>query len=386
MQELLDTPGPAVPLARRRPSAGPRYEAAVLGFRNYWYPVIWSRALGRKPVAIRLLGDQVMLLRDQGKVYGFTDQCPHRGIPLSVGRQEWAGTWSCRYHGWTFDLATGVLKAALTDGPDSPICGKVRVRTYPVEERAGLVWVYGGDGAPPPVEDDIPEQFLAPDTVVCGRITVQQGNWRYAAENSFDAGHSNYLHRYGALHSFFRKMPAWSLPTVTDDGDGWLSVERHAAGFEADYPGLGSYPPREPWRHIRARNRLSIRLPGIVRLKYQGYKHYSFLWLAPVDRDHYRLLQFYVTQARGLEAARFRLNYALYIKPFHHIQFNNQDTWIVGLTPESAPERLYRPDVSVTAWRKLCEGARGEAPPAPLAAPGGELQAAASGPEVREGP
>ena len=24
----------------------PRYSAAALGFRNYWYPVTWSRAVG----------------------------------------------------------------------------------------------------------------------------------------------------------------------------------------------------------------------------------------------------------------------------------------------------------------------------------------------------
>jgi hypothetical protein len=28
--------------------------------------------------------------------------------------------------------------------------------------------------------------------------------------------------------------------------------------------------------------------------------------------------------------------------------------------PMTAPERLYRPDASITAWRRLCEHARGE--------------------------
>ena len=42
------------------------------------------------------------------------------------------------------------------------------------------------------------------------------------------------------------------------------------------------------------------------------------------------------------------------------MQFNNQDAWMVELMPESGPERLYRPDASITGWRKLCESARGE--------------------------
>jgi phenylpropionate dioxygenase-like ring-hydroxylating dioxygenase large terminal subunit len=69
----------------------------------------------------------------------------------------------CVYYGWTHDLSSGQLVAVLTDGPDSPICGKVNVKTYPPEERAGLIWVYGGDGPPPPVEDDIPEELLRHD-------------------------------------------------------------------------------------------------------------------------------------------------------------------------------------------------------------------------------
>jgi phenylpropionate dioxygenase-like ring-hydroxylating dioxygenase large terminal subunit len=140
--------GPSTTMRQRDLSVWPRYDAAVLGFRNYWYPVTWSRRIGSKPYPFQLLGEPIMFRREQGKVHAFYDQCPHRGIPLSVGRQEFAGTWSCRYHGWTFDLESGILKAALTDGPDSPICGKVRVRTYPVEERAGLVWVWMGVAAP----------------------------------------------------------------------------------------------------------------------------------------------------------------------------------------------------------------------------------------------
>jgi phenylpropionate dioxygenase-like ring-hydroxylating dioxygenase large terminal subunit len=176
--------GPEMSLRQRDLHVWPRYEAAAAGLRNYWYPVTWAWAVRRKPTAFRLLGEPVMLLRERGKVYAFYDQCPHRGIPLSVGRQEWAGTWSCRYHGWTFDLETGVLKAALTDGPDSPICGKVRAKTYPVAERAGLIWVYVGDEPAPPVEADIPEAFLHDDAVIVGRITERKGNWRYAARTA----------------------------------------------------------------------------------------------------------------------------------------------------------------------------------------------------------
>ncbi len=120
------------------------YDRAVLGFRNYWYPACLSREVKeRRPVAMKLLGDEIVFLRRQGQVYALADECPHRGTRLSRGKHEFPGTptIACRYHGWVFDVTNGACVAALTDGPDSPVVGKVRVKTYPVQERKGFVWI-----------------------------------------------------------------------------------------------------------------------------------------------------------------------------------------------------------------------------------------------------
>lgn len=340
----------------------PKYDAAVIGFRNYWYPAFLSRGIGRKPITLKLLGEQVMFVRDQGKVYAFQDKCPHRGIPLSVGRREFPGTWTCRYHGWTFDVKTGVLKAALTDGPESPICGKVGIPTYPVEERAGLVWVYMGDGPPPPVESDIPEAFLHPDSVIMSRITERPGNWRYGAENGFDEAHAKYLHRYGALWTMFRQMPAWTEVKISQNGP-WLTREKRPGqvAFQSDYPGLGKWPKLHFWNKLIASGggALAIRLPGLLVSQYPTHAHYE--WYVATDSQHYRYLQFLVTRASGLKALAYRLRYWLYRRWLFHVLFNNQDGWMVRLMPETSPDRFFRPDASITAWRLLCEHARGEA-------------------------
>jgi hypothetical protein len=44
-----------------------------------------------------------------------------------------------------------------------------------------------------------------------------------------------------------------------------------------------------------------------------------------------------------------------------HTQFNDQDAAMVE-TMDIPPERLYRPDVSIIAWRKMCEHPRGTEP------------------------
>jgi phenylpropionate dioxygenase-like ring-hydroxylating dioxygenase large terminal subunit len=279
-----------------------------------------------------------------------------------------------------------VLKAALTDGPDSPICGKVRARTYPVEERAGLVWVWMGEGAPTvPVEADIPEAFLHPDAVIVGRISTRPGNWRYAAENGFDDAHAKYLHRYDSLWTAFKRMPGWSTCQVISDGP-WISRQNDTVGFETEFPGLGTWPRYHWWNRIRGRGQLSIRLPGCLRSQYDTHAHYE--WYVPMARDRHRYLQFLVTRATGKADVAYRLRYWLYRRWLFHGQFNDQDAAMVELMPENGPERLFRPDVSITAWRRLCEHARGEAPAAAplaeqLAAASAEIEQAATAVGVR---
>ena len=35
-----------------------------LGYREYWYPAVEDRRISRKPVALKLLGDQIVFFRD----------------------------------------------------------------------------------------------------------------------------------------------------------------------------------------------------------------------------------------------------------------------------------------------------------------------------------
>ena len=285
---------------------------------------------------------------------------PARSLPASrhpaVGRahQEFPGTFSCRYHGWTFDLETGSLVAALTDGPGSPLCGKVAVRTYPVEERAGLIWMFRGEGEPPPVEDDIPEEFLRDKMVLEGRITTRPGDWRHAAENGFDEGHGKFLHR-DSVFVAFRHPPAWIHSEVVPDQDGWITRKTTDFEFVSDYPGLGKWPKKRFWKTTKVLSRASIRLPGALRIHFGEWIHFE--WYVPTEPGRHRYLQFALKHTSGLDAAFFRLRYWTYLHWLFHVLFNDQDADVVEMM-ETPPERLFRPDTSIIGWRKLCELAR----------------------------
>lgn len=335
-------------------STWPVYEAATVGFRNYWYPVLWSREVGSRPRRVTIGGEKIMLVRDEGKVRALHDRCPHRGVPLSheMATQEFPGTWTCCYHGWTFDLETGTLVAAITDGPESPICGKVAVKTYPVEERIGIVWIYFGEGDPPPVELDIPESLLADDAVVCGRITRRPGNWRFGAENGFDEGHAKFLHRK-SLWAWRTELPVFISIHMEQHGP-WLRRVSDKVHWTQEYPGLGMWPPyKAPWRRRGKKAPVvDIRLPGVLRVAYADWDHFE--WWVPQTADTHHYIQLAATRRRGLRAFLFHLYYWTIVRWIFHGQFNDQDALMVDVM-DAPPERLYRPDKAIIAWREMCE-------------------------------
>jgi phenylpropionate dioxygenase-like ring-hydroxylating dioxygenase large terminal subunit len=352
--------------ASKEPVRWPRYEAADSGFRNYWYPVIESRRLGKKPLPIKLVGEKIALVRDNGKVYAINDRCPHRGVPLSAGRRECAGTISCIYHGWTYDLATGDLVAALTDGPDSPICGKatVRIKTYPVEERAGIVWVYVGDAPPPPVEEDIPEELLTTDARIYPMVDLRKGNWRYAMENAVDEAHAKYLHRRTPFY-IFSKFPGSQTDTqLSPSEDGiWLRRDSKPVFESLTYPRIGKWPSQDFWRFVGGPNRKGTsrgaailgwaRLPAIFSVGHGDWCDYQMF--TPVDEDHHLMLQVSVKRTGGFGALMWALRYWTYIRYVHHVMLNRWEDGSIVEAMDCPPERLFRPDVAIVAWRRWCE-------------------------------
>lgn len=68
-----------------------------------WHPVHDSRRLRKKPVAVRLHGEELVLFRDgSGAVGVLEDRCPHRGMRLSEGCVD-GGRLVCPCHAWSYD-------------------------------------------------------------------------------------------------------------------------------------------------------------------------------------------------------------------------------------------------------------------------------------------
>jgi phenylpropionate dioxygenase-like ring-hydroxylating dioxygenase large terminal subunit len=345
-----------------------------LGLREYWYPACTATEIGRRPLGKKLLGSPVVLVRFKDRIYALADECPHRGTRLSLGTCEFPGTdtISCIYHGWTFDVTNGNCVAALADGPDSPVVGKVRVRTYPTFECQGIVWIWMGETPPVPPQEDIPLGLQSAAIVKVVRREVY-GNWRWHIENpSF--GHAPRLHR-NSLFVRFKRFPAFvkditpQLEVQGEDGK-WLCECIGEASLDAEYPGLGRWPrPRLGEGILRegmtpilgVRSKVSVRLPAVTRVihhPFLGVMYYE--WYVQTDANHYVYFQVCCSYARNaLERAWFLLRYHVWGRQVGLIWFNNQDLAMVADSQDyvsrhgawNAPTPLFRPDRFQLAWR-----------------------------------
>jgi 3-phenylpropionate/trans-cinnamate dioxygenase ferredoxin subunit len=55
-------------------------------------------------------GRGICLVRFQGTVSAFADECTHQAFPLSAGEVHEDGTLECVWHGARFDCLTGVVR------------------------------------------------------------------------------------------------------------------------------------------------------------------------------------------------------------------------------------------------------------------------------------
>ena len=144
------------------------------------------------PTAIRILGEDLVLLRDGSGRLGLLGlHCPHRGASLDLGRIRQDGI-ECCYHGWRFDVDGNCL-AQPAEPESSTLKSKVHHTAYRVKEMGGLTWAYLGTGEAPilPKIDVVARE----DGI---RAVENYGLWPanffQTIENAPDATHTGILH------------------------------------------------------------------------------------------------------------------------------------------------------------------------------------------------
>jgi vanillate O-demethylase monooxygenase subunit len=160
--------------------------------KNAWYVAGWACEFADTLTRVTLLDQNIVMFRaSDGKVIALEDLCPHRFLPLSMGKRI-GDTIQCGYHGMTFDCSG---KCVRVPGQDNlPANGNVTA--FPVSEKHDIVWIWMGDPekADPADIFDLPE-FTDP------RWDAHQGealhidsHYLNVAENLVDPAHVSFVH------------------------------------------------------------------------------------------------------------------------------------------------------------------------------------------------
>jgi phenylpropionate dioxygenase-like ring-hydroxylating dioxygenase large terminal subunit len=161
-----------------------------LFLNNAWYVAAWSKDITSKPLARTLLNEPIVLYRTSaGAVAALEDRCCHRGMPLSCG-QVFGNNIRCEYHGMVFD---GAGKCVEIPG-QSTIPHSATVRSFPVEERDELVWIWMGDKALADPQKIVryPWHQAWPYKSKTERIDC---NYLLLSDNLLDQTHAAYVHK-----------------------------------------------------------------------------------------------------------------------------------------------------------------------------------------------
>jgi 5,5'-dehydrodivanillate O-demethylase oxygenase subunit len=171
--------------------------------RRYWHPIGFAAELQKRPLRRRLLGEDLVLFRDDaGKLGLLTLRCAHRGTSLEFGHIEDGGL-RCCYHGWLYAVDGRVLEQP-GEPPESNFKERVRQRAYKVEELGGVIFAYlGPEPAPLLPRYDV---LVRADGVRARQARLVHCNFFQMIENSVDQHHLKWLHRTAST-------PTW------DDGE-----------------------------------------------------------------------------------------------------------------------------------------------------------------------
>ena len=249
---------------------GPGTPAGEL-LRRYWQPAALAEELpsGGAPLPVRLLGEDLVLFRDQQGQPGLLGiHCSHRGADLSYGRLEDGGL-RCIYHGWLYDVQGRCLEQP-GEPAGSTFNERIRHPAYPCREVGGMILTYMGPGEPPVVPAY--EFLMADDEHRFNTKFFQNCNYVQGNEGNLDPTHNSFLHNF----------------SLDDPGDGCPTLETEETEYGVRIYairrlGEGSAAVEDGENYVKVTNFV---LPNISTISGDRDGHGAH-WHVPIDDTHH---------------------------------------------------------------------------------------------------
>jgi len=158
--------------------------------KNTWYVACTPDEFAERPLGRQICGEKIVFYRGaDGQVAAVEDFCPHRGAPLSLGFVR-DGQLVCGYHGLEMGCDGKVISM-----PGQRVRGFPCIRSFPVVERYGFIWVWTGDKelADPALIHHL-EWADNPEWAYGGGLYHINCEYRLMIDNLMDLTHETYVH------------------------------------------------------------------------------------------------------------------------------------------------------------------------------------------------
>ena len=209
--------------------------------RNAWYPAAWGNEVSDNLLSRVLLDSPIVLFRSKdGVAAALDDRCPHRFAPLSRGLCT-DGVIRCGYHGLRFDASGACVESPYSTTPPA----RVRVRSYPLVERDGLLWIWMGEPALADAATIADFGFMNDAhsyRTLCGLSHVRC-DYQLVSDNLMDLSHIEFLHGGTFGGQGVIKMGRYKATEVgtTVHSDWWMPDIPNPPSQERNFPMHGKH-------------------------------------------------------------------------------------------------------------------------------------------------
>lgn len=313
---------------------------------NMWYAAGWEYQVADADNRLARTICETPLVFYKGEKNNYIaldDRCCHRAAPLSIGRVE-GNCIRCMYHGLLYDETGQVIEIP---GQDH-ISKSLKVRSYPVVSKGGMLWIWMGDPGLADTDDiyDFPalsdkESWRGFDKAA---YLHYDANWLLIADNLADFSHVAFVHT-----NTLGGSEAYAYSTLAE------KIQKDPNGFSMERWDRDSgnppfhakvVPAKDVDKNVDRVNILEMRLPGVFLME---------SIFAPVGwnpesdtRDsvrEYRNCQFMTPETRN--TSHFFWDY------FHN--WNMDDPTISASLKESLLEGFLEDKLFIEAQQKLLE-------------------------------
>lgn len=160
---------------------------------NQWYAILESTEIKKgRIISVTRMGEKLVAWRSPtGLLSVMVDKCPHRGASLAAG-QLVGESIQCPFHGFEFDTS-GKCTLVPANGRSTEPPKALHVRSYPLREERGFVYMWWGQ--PRPEYPPVPWFESIPDTLVYATLKDHWPiHYARAIENQLDVVHLPFIH------------------------------------------------------------------------------------------------------------------------------------------------------------------------------------------------